>query len=159
MDLDLEKYKKIDLSKYKKLPDLKKYRDDSKTGLPQVKASIDTLQEELQKVGKIAVDALNKKPVISEKTTVIEKTDDTGIENLRREIRRNTANGGRYKSITAGENITITEPVYGSIVIEAQAPEGTASWGGITGTLSAQTDLMVELQDIRDQSIAFAIAL
>ena len=42
---------------------------------------------------------------------------------------------------------------------ESTSTTGGAVWGGITGTLTAQTDLMVELTDIREQSIAFAIAL
>lgn len=88
------------------------------------------------------------------------------------------------KQIRAGAGVSIDETSIGYPIISAEGASlpdqtgntgkflttdgatpswetvtATASWGGITGTLSAQTDLMVELQDIRDQSIAFAIAL
>lgn len=44
-------------------------------------------------------------------------------------------------------------------LIEENTTTGGAEWGEITGTLSNQTDLVVELDEIREQSIAFAIAL
>lgn len=43
--------------------------------------------------------------------------------------------------------------------IEEHLPEGSAAWGEITGDINNQTDLVVELDEIREQSIAFAIAL
>jgi hypothetical protein len=43
--------------------------------------------------------------------------------------------------------------------IDTSGESGGAVWGEITGTLSNQTDLVVELDGIREQSIAFAIAL
>jgi len=44
-------------------------------------------------------------------------------------------------------------------LIEENTTTGGAEWGDITGNLNDQTDLVVELDEIREQSIAFAIAL
>lgn len=138
MELDLEKYKKIELSKYKKLPDLTKYKDESKTGLPQMKASINTLSEQLQAVKKIVV---NSKPIekiiipVPQNTpeylqefkngiTSLEEKLDT-LEKKIKSVARSSGNGGGIRKIVAGNNVTVDESYIGYPVISVEGGAAT----------------------------------
>lgn len=59
--------------------------------------------------------------------------------------------------------VTVVDNVIEVVTIGIQGPPGTGtgagSWGTITGTLSAQTDLQTELDRIEASAVAMAIAL
>lgn len=69
---------------------------------------------------------------------------------------RETNFGLVVRDVIAGAGVSIDKTDPNRPVITST---GGAAWGEITGTLSNQTDLVVELDEIREQSIAFAIAL
>lgn len=68
------------------------------------------------------------------------------------------ANGSQtLLNLVAGTNIDLTDNGTGTVTIDATA--GSAVWGGITGTLSNQTDLQTALDLKASKSFAIAMAV
>jgi hypothetical protein len=78
-----------------------------------------------------------------EKDLKIEAKQITGLPDFTREVIREVGGGFIETPLKAGANIAITKDAQGANVISGSSGGGT--WGSITGTITAQTDLTTYL--------------